>query len=1041
MSLIILNVDEVRRTLSASGGAFVVHDKEVDIVRFAINSGFADIVLDGQVALRAMYQRPGETEVRAQTLTYYDTDGLHNYYDWQLSQSDLAKNGSLMVALCILDISGGEVSEWHTTPCAVRVLSTIHTDDSDEGDDTITPTVKERVAVLETMIQRVASGAPIVVSSTSEMTDTEQIYVLSTNGRWYYHNGSAWVAGGEYGGVADGSVTTDKLADGAITTTKIADGAITAGKLANELKEGLYQRPVAVKTFVIPAGESHSSTKDQLYVNIKAGQNYIILWKNADQAYVRYADGTYITSTKTPIEGIAEKDIVSIGLYKGSASADVESRIIAFSNPVGYDLYSSLKDVDNINGYLDVVKHVTLGKNLVDNVTNVYFPVYIKAGTPVTWACEDGEPLVFGTFRVYFYDKNKARVIYYDATPTTGPISRTVTPSTTTDIYYILLERASSSYNWRPLQIEIGDTATEYEAYIPNNRILSEEIKENAGYLSKNISFTVAADSSHSSMIDKLPYNIKAGETYGVFIKTNSARTLQLYEYNGQSAVSKGQIKANTFVVLTSATGATHLSLFVGTGSSDDEFTLIVYRNNSIDGVLADSIPDANIIDVGARTVEFSVDAGKTHSSLSNQITLAVAKDEFFYCVATGIQGRNTGVYVRNDNTDVNVGSIADGFVARFKAPFNIEKIGLYLGSGTESASVTFAVFAEKSVLSKLTEKAEYDNQYLVKLLNAKRKANPGRYDSQTSPDIFTLAHFSDIHGNVWAMKKVQEFKDTYQKQLDDVICTGDIVSDKIADGTAFWSNNSDGEILVCIGNHDSLGSNGWANPVDQQTLYETYIEPYEANWNAEIVSGHSYWYKDYADKKIRLIAVDATIYDATEQASQMTWLNEALNGASTNGYAVVGAIHFPPMPADFKKIDSNFTALLHGTAGDMSAFAWHTYHTEILTAVNQFINNGGDFVCWLSGHTHCDLVSYDNRFPKQLFVTISCAMPSSLFEERIRDAGGGSGLVMNTVCVDTVRKYVKLIRYGAEWDDCLRHTGTCVIKYDADPPRVMFSN
>lgn len=158
MSLIILNVDEVRRTLSASGGAFVTHDKEVDIVRFAINSGFADIVLDGQVALRVMYQRPGETEVRAQTLTYYDTDGLHNYYDWQLSQSDLAKDGSLMVALCILDISGGEVSEWHTTPCAVRVLDTIHTDDSDEGDETITPTVAERVAVLEARVAALEAG-------------------------------------------------------------------------------------------------------------------------------------------------------------------------------------------------------------------------------------------------------------------------------------------------------------------------------------------------------------------------------------------------------------------------------------------------------------------------------------------------------------------------------------------------------------------------------------------------------------------------------------------------------------------------------------------------------------------------------------------------------------------------------------------------------------------------------------------------------------------------------------------------------------------
>jgi len=208
MSLIILNVDEVRRTLSASGGAFVVHDKEVDLVRFAINSGFADIVLDGQVALRVMYQRPGESQVRAQTLTYYDTDGLRSYYDWHLLSADLAKNGSLTVALCILDISGGEVGEWHTTPCAVRVLSTIHTDDSDEADESITPTVAERVAVLESMIQRVASGAPIVVASASDMTDTSQIYVLSTDGNWYYYNGSAWVAGGEYGAVSTDTTLT-----------------------------------------------------------------------------------------------------------------------------------------------------------------------------------------------------------------------------------------------------------------------------------------------------------------------------------------------------------------------------------------------------------------------------------------------------------------------------------------------------------------------------------------------------------------------------------------------------------------------------------------------------------------------------------------------------------------------------------------------------------------------------------------------------------------------------------------------------------------
>ena len=208
MSVLILTVDEVMRTLSSDGQyPFVVNDKEVDIVRFALNTGFTDVVLDEYSALRVMYQRPGETEVRAQTLTYYDTDGLHNYYDWQLLSVDLAEKGTLTVALCILRVDS-EVEEWHTTPCQVRVLDSIHTDDSDEGDETITPTVAQRVAVLETMIQRVASGAPIVVASTSAMTDTSQIYVLSTDGNWYYYNGTAWVAGGEYGAVPTDTTLT-----------------------------------------------------------------------------------------------------------------------------------------------------------------------------------------------------------------------------------------------------------------------------------------------------------------------------------------------------------------------------------------------------------------------------------------------------------------------------------------------------------------------------------------------------------------------------------------------------------------------------------------------------------------------------------------------------------------------------------------------------------------------------------------------------------------------------------------------------------------
>lgn len=646
--------------------------------------------------------------------------------------------------------------------------------------------------------------------------------------------------------------------------------------------------------------------------------------------------------------------------------------------------------------------------------------------------------------RILFYTTNEdsgfSRALWI-----TGAESQTFTLNASENYIVLTLKETVPDF-----MVNLGDTLLPYAPYVGEAGpflqsvidVIDDEIKNNDRYLSKSVSFALNSGTSHSSAYDKLKFNIDAGETYGVFVKSSASRSVELYEYNGTTNASKGVIQTNAFYLKTSTSGATDLSLFVSSGSEDADFSLIAYRINSIDGVLSSYISDVPLIDLDSRTVEFTVNANATHSSLINQIVLSVNEGEYFYAVATQSSERNNNaIYVRNDSEEVSLGAIGNGVIKRFKAPFNITSFGFYMGSGSEKTTVRFTVFTEKSILAKLTEKTEYDNLYLTKLLNAKRKANPGNYNNQTSPEIFTLAHFSDIHGSSWAMKQVQEFKDAYQTQLDDVICTGDVVSDKIADGTAFWDDNSDGKILICIGNHDSLGSNGWANPVDQQTLYETYIEPYEANWGAEIVNGHSYWYKDYSDKKIRLIAVDATIYDSTEQANQMTWLNTALSGAITNGYAVVGAVHFPPMPANFHKIDGNFTALLHGTAGDMSQFAWHTYHTEILTAVDQFITNGGDFVCWLSGHTHYDLVSYDDRFPKQLFITISCAMSSSLFEERVRDSERESGLVLNTVCVDTVRKYVKLLRYGAEWDDCLRHTGTCVIKYDANPPTVMFSN
>lgn len=66
-----------------------------------------------------------------------------------------------------------------------------------------------RLDQMQNQINAVESGSPLVASSTSGMTDTSRVYVNTSDGKWYYYNGTAWTIGGTYQAtqIADNSVT------------------------------------------------------------------------------------------------------------------------------------------------------------------------------------------------------------------------------------------------------------------------------------------------------------------------------------------------------------------------------------------------------------------------------------------------------------------------------------------------------------------------------------------------------------------------------------------------------------------------------------------------------------------------------------------------------------------------------------------------------------------------------------------------------------------------------------------------------------------
>ena len=74
-------------------------------------------------------------------------------------------------------------------------------------------------------------GSPLVASSVSEMIDTSKVYVNTSDGRWYSHNGSNWICGGIYNsqGIDNNSVKPQMTTFVRYDDVFILDGAEIGG--------------------------------------------------------------------------------------------------------------------------------------------------------------------------------------------------------------------------------------------------------------------------------------------------------------------------------------------------------------------------------------------------------------------------------------------------------------------------------------------------------------------------------------------------------------------------------------------------------------------------------------------------------------------------------------------------------------------------------------------------------------------------------------------------------------------------------------------
>lgn len=303
--------------------------------------------------------------------------------------------------------------------------------------------------------------------------------------------------------------------------------------------------------------------------------------------------------------------------------------------------------------------------------------------------------------------------------------------------------------------------------------------------------------------------------------------------------------------------------------------------------------------------------------------------------------------------------------------------------------------------------------------LNAIRKTRSANFDT------FTLLHFSDLHGRANRLQTVLDFYNKNQEKyaIQDVLLTGDIVFQKYSNGMEWFDAVEDSEnILLAIGNHDATeGPDYEKNDHTQAELWSQYFSTRISNWDVEYDSGNTYYYKDYSSSGIRLIVLNSVL-EGLDVTTQNTWLETVLNDALTSKLAVVIACHYRCNSSI--KLSTNFTDYNKV----LNNYPRYSLSAETMDIVQNFIDSGGEFVCYLCGHMHTDVISYNATYSGQIFVAVTDAYGWTNYDSDLDRSHNPDAF--NLFFVDRLNHCFKLIRIGANCDPYLRERNSITVDY-----------
>lgn len=420
--------------------------------------------------------------------------------------------------------------------------------------------------------------------------------------------------------------------------------------------------------------------------------------------------------------------------------------------------------------------------------------------------------------------------------------------------------------------------------------------------------------------------------------------------------------------------------------------------------------------------------------------TLRIQKNSYPLRCTARLRGLN-GTLSFQDSTWTNKPIVeydmVDGEEKEIIIPSNVTVVVLYTENKTPVESTIYFT------LTLTYKKSDKEIQSLVDEVNSYRKYKPvldsmrltainsNTGTPHTDYKTLILASITDIHDEASATNAILGMTNKFGLLIDDVIGLGDYQNGGLEKPLHINSIDGWSKVLKTIGNHDAYtdwDQYGDEEIATEEVCYNTFMKDDIANWGVEYTANKCYFYKDYDDAKIRVVFVDYMHYDSTQE----TWLRNILynnnDSAYEKGYHVVVCVHSWPK--------SNLS-------GDLVLFdncSFETYDIEIGNdnnislpdIIDEFQTRGGEFICYLCGHTHRCFTGKLENYPRQTIIIQPCSAAFKYWRDSAFTWDTDYIAQYYIYSFDTKKKFIRVYKAGANYNRNLQHQESMLIQYGA---------